>query len=203
MRLLVVEARPVPEVAVLAEVLAVVGGDHDPGVRQHARVAEAGRGNGRARRRGRRGSRRTGRRGDGRRPRARAPSPGDARCRRRRAPGRPASRRLGLAIFLVGGGPLPEPPRRVGRRQVGAMHVHEIQEEEERTVAAGATSDLLPRSPSSRVALRRDQRRRLPVVRTGRRSAPAASIRLAHLQTAVPSDELLIAALKLISSRQG
>src|SRR6185312_17259029 len=39
--LLVVEAGPVAEVAVLAEMLAVVGRDHDPGVRKKTRVAEA------------------------------------------------------------------------------------------------------------------------------------------------------------------
>src|SRR5689334_13020968 len=39
--LLVVKGGPVAEVAVLAEMLAVVGRDHDPGVRQETRVAEA------------------------------------------------------------------------------------------------------------------------------------------------------------------
>ena len=139
MGLLVVQGGPVPEMAVLAEMLAVVGRDHDPCIGQLPRVAQAGE-----------EPAELGIDAEQALVVQVAEATGDGVELRlplgpmlrvggvARLSGPPALSRSG--IRPGGRRPVPEPPHGLGGRHVGAMHVHEIQEEEERRAFGGVRS---------------------------------------------------------------
>ena len=129
---LVVEARAMAELVVLAEVLAVIGGDHDPGVGESAAASRGRQGTGRARRPGRARSRRRGRPGGRRRPATACWRWGfsaigaSSRSRSARQP------HSGDGQVWFGDRSGREQPPGVLEREIGAVHVHQVDEQEKR-----------------------------------------------------------------------